>query len=1135
MKINREDNGSALVIVLGMLAVLMLMAVAFSIIMRTERAGTTNLRHSLTAQNGINSAIALAIHDIEEDVGDEIIPDWENYVFSSFGLGTTKDLNNAKLSILNERAQRHLNPTTRALVKNATVDWRLLYSGIPLSNYSANSDDYLDDDTIVGRVAYVAVNTTGYIDPNKVTYLKDYDSKELTKEPIIAVPEDSPQFNDTSFAKNGGKNVLFSKSDFVTKRQEKNREGFTSFADLYTLNESEMYDSSGKLKKSPQMFINLFSPKEPNKLFLPDIFGSSASFGMSPYPPQVERDVNEPYADPNSDDYVVLREPVKIESEPRNVTLTEDVMRNIYVAFCNIFARKNWIEESSYGEGEIQYENNNEISIGNVEWPFRHMGVMKNSVLTRADLALLSFAEFYTYKRGNDSDFNSNKYIEMAIDVINDGGGRPKISDVLDAPCFKHVPMVSSIIGYTDNPEVPDDNDIKIYYHNGNGKFSPVKDDDVIPPKKTTAKYYAKYELPINFVVSATSPYLYKGGGSPTAAKMNVKIMFGPNANGQNIFADIQKNINGDPKIVIDPQSNFAKKVKGGHDFSESEKYNKSLVTRSIKAEDDSLTEKIEIYIQCKDPSRISTEEAPIAIKDIKNLFRWEDAQFDKSSLDKYSIDIFAQIDIKVGSKDVQLVPGKKIRSKSGPEGYIHFKLPLFFGEVKGNNGNNGNKGNKEINHHRFGYAMVIDPRFAAATYCLNEFREESTVESFPFWVNNAMAENLGEFSKLKEFEMDAKSIDDLVPGGRTPDIANPYGKLVMGFNAEGDGVEDHSFWENIIKLGDFSKEQGIPCPDTLHKIPGGVQLVNDSGFVGKDLEIDFGIYGSDISSLGELGSLCIGPWETISLYRTQTLNKRNNSSQYDFHTVFDFFTLDIPSKLSDNKVNLNTPPLVKINGKKNVQIVKEGDTEFGGQKLRLSRQNEIRAEKYVSLARGMNLEPLTAVICSLDTNFDDKSNKSTEWLPLFNYEEAQEIASRIIYQNTGDGNCYYFKDISQIGYSYTRDSLLNYVIGKMGDDALRDSWRENLLGSIAKYVTTRGQTFTIVVRSDAFAPKYGSDVDGTTLASKVAVVEAWRDTEPARDKDGNPITIPVYNSQGRQTGEKKYHNWHIRSVRIVD
>jgi Tfp pilus assembly protein PilX len=130
MRINNKERGSALVIVLGMLAVLMLMAVAFSIIMRVERAGTTNLRHSLTAQNGIQSAIAHAIRDIEKSVFHNVVPEyWTNGVMASSGDDVTYDIlqpgdpsSDVKVSILTERAQRHLNPTTRALVKNAKVD-----------------------------------------------------------------------------------------------------------------------------------------------------------------------------------------------------------------------------------------------------------------------------------------------------------------------------------------------------------------------------------------------------------------------------------------------------------------------------------------------------------------------------------------------------------------------------------------------------------------------------------------------------------------------------------------------------------------------------------------------------------------------------------------------------------------------------------------------------------------------------------------------------------------------------------------------------------------------------------------------------------------------------------------------------
>ena len=214
MKEIRKDNGSALVIVLGMLAVLMLMAVAFSVIMRVERAGTTNLRHSLTAQNGLQSAISQALSDIDRDLGDDISPKkWKNGIMATQSTGVTYDIlskddksSDIKVSILNEKAQRHLNPTTRALVKNAKVDWRLLYAGIPLSNY-ADGGNRLSEDSIVGRIAYVAVNTTGYLDPNMVS-----------EDGVIAYPEMTHQLNNESFAKlNNRKVKLFLDYIYIKK------------------------------------------------------------------------------------------------------------------------------------------------------------------------------------------------------------------------------------------------------------------------------------------------------------------------------------------------------------------------------------------------------------------------------------------------------------------------------------------------------------------------------------------------------------------------------------------------------------------------------------------------------------------------------------------------------------------------------------------------------------------------------------------------------------------------------------------------------------------------------------------------------------------------------------------------------
>jgi hypothetical protein len=394
--------------------------------------------------------------------------------------------------------------------------------------------------------------------------------------------------------------------------------------------------------------------------------------------------------------------------------------------------------------------------------------------------------------------------------------------------------------------------------------------------------------------------------------------------------------------------------------------------------------------------------------------------------------------------------------------------------------------------------------------------REDGEIESFPYWVNNLMAEKHSEFKDLENFEKSVEDPADLDLGNRLrPSFANPYSMLAMGFDAKGEGEGgNYTFWDNLLRLGDIEKEFGKPYPDALHKAPAGdISLINGTGFDRKDFLMDWGIGGTGFDNLGELGMLCIGPWETISLYRTKT-----PEGKYDFHTVLDFFTMDTPTQLLPGKVNLNAPSLLMTQSKSPKRVKLASGTSFANEGKLTIGGKKVSFADYVEATDGLNPEPLMAVLYGL--GYD-------------NYV-AWEIASRLLYQNIDyskedKGGIYRFKDLSQLGYSNSADkSILEYITNEDNEQIFvqadinpySDSERESLIGKIAKHTTTRGQSFTIVIRSDAFAPKFGSDVDGTTLASKVAIVEAWRDSEREYDADGNPLT---------------YHKWHIRSVRIVE
>jgi hypothetical protein len=91
------------------------------------------------------------------------------------------------------------------------------------------------------------------------------------------------------------------------------------------------------------------------------------------------------------------------------------------------------------------------------------------------------------------------------------------------------------------------------------------------------------------------------------------------------------------------------------------------------------------------------------------------------------------------------------------------------------------------------------------------------------------------------------------------------------------------------------------------------------------------------------------------------------------------------------------------------------------------------------------------------------------------------------------------------------------------------DAEREGFLHGVSDAFTTRGQTYLLIIRADAYSPKFGENdsvQDGTTLATTHAIVELFRDPVPAHGPDG--VLLP---SDGE--GPVAYHNWYIRSFRV--
>ena len=90
------------------------------------------------------------------------------------------------------------------------------------------------------------------------------------------------------------------------------------------------------------------------------------------------------------------------------------------------------------------------------------------------------------------------------------------------------------------------------------------------------------------------------------------------------------------------------------------------------------------------------------------------------------------------------------------------------------------------------------------------------------------------------------------------------------------------------------------------------------------------------------------------------------------------------------------------------------------------------------------------------------------------------------------------------------------------------DTEREYLFRGTIDGFTTRGQTYLVIIRADAYSPRFGENdsvQDGTTLATTHAIVELFRDPCPARAPDGS---LP---SDGVRP--VAYHNWYVRSFRV--
>ena len=231
--------------------------------------------------------------------------------------------------------------------------------------------------------------------------------------------------------------------------------------------------------------------------------------------------------------------------------------------------------------------------------------------------------------------------------------------------------------------------------------------------------------------------------------------------------------------------------------------------------------------------------------------------------------------------------------------------------------------------------------------------------------------------------------------------------------------------------------------------------------------------------SVGELGYLPIGLWLTINLYDHGHINKNLGNTSYPnnvlpsmgYHPVLDYFVIGDPDKGRRGRVNLNS----------------RSPGVLGALFNKLPVQTELHTHTPAT--------PGPVISASNGGACDDAVDLAKWLIAKGPFERLSDLGR-------------FFKDTPQLGVAsgdYTDPFPLAALKAAVGLGGFGEFEREALIRNTCNLATLRGQTFTIILRADAFSPRFGKKgvKQGNVLATAMAVAQVWRDTEPMVAADG--------------------------------
>ena len=1195
-------SGSALIIVLGILSILLVMSVTFSALVRTERGGTTNLKNSQIAREALQSALVQAMEAIEQSFDDPDnnpsnnwpVPCWPYPWIASaqepgdgvvaFDSGAFSGLyyqsghvgdGASDAHVLSSGMSDYLTPAQVALVRSAKCGWS------PLRG-SANATA----DGVIGRCAYVALDTTGYLDANIVHRFQEKRAATLGEDPYaFNLPSNSDNINDY-FEKEKLPCSLKNPGSFKSARD--GAKAFLSFAEM------RHYCSSSVL--------NLDPPTDKEDFFPADLFSFSSL------------SLEEP--NPNGAPKVVLPAD-QFEKDEEIIPFGADALRSMVEVFAR--SRKN------AGMGPAAVENDTYTF-------FSRLPDKSKVNISRARLATVALLD----AMDEDTMPGRNKktpgnYWDALPDLPNSG----RMSVTVDG---KEVADLKS--GATGNPlNFPATDSIPLLdrayaYMHVNKATAVIPDSSPEAAGESYIEYEGEirvgglaqllnrsedgeeknYSLTIEFEVLAGNPG--RSASEPDSTD-NKKVLKYLKDSAQFLqrewkFGDIDASkFSG---TTLTPLKTVTK-TKGEICDRWGQEAKHYYISVPVQGKNDSIPFSVKSYVDpgtlkpynwTPPPNRNNPNPDPIP------CFKASVLPLADKSKSFTSIPVRARFILKDENENrvVQQVPAPALDDSKDEHPWwicMNMGIPdnskccgldssdLLKGEghdagakVYEVDGNQVQEAPATIEEKSplpstLGWAVCVAPIFGFDTTSLYRAEPNAGPDLHPpvsspktifarSWINDLWPTDSSAPDWVKDL---AKDIQD--PSQRGKECAFVCVEDFDDLGAHGGTTDDTLASKRFLQFPFQDKSghaysdfvcYGIndgPVPDMCHSDrQGGDPFVKPGRASIEDFVSHIG--NKTMLSAGQLGNVICGPFETISLFESFRSSENNRA---DFHRVLDFFTTsdarypdaDSTARRSARIDNADDGPVDWSKFKKsqvfsaahygrvnlNMPFMVER-TSDKGTRVRATASNDPfeRDPNYFNADHvTYNIFPFVAAVNGANCASRPDNKKG-----IVKPEVAARIANAIAYTkhesvknkrfpdpnapNDPDRVCKrnMIRSLADLGMADAesnprKNNLLEVLLQEEGFEC--DADREAFLANAANAFTTRGQSFLVVIRADAYSPMFGMGADvkeGTSLATTHALVELWRDPEPARYADGSFPT-------DKDGNEVVYHNWQIRSFRI--